>query len=59
MTNVIKKILTTINVLLLVISFFLVLYINVYQFFNLGNNPFGQGFFEFFSILLPFVLLIL
>ena len=57
MTNILKKILTKINILLLVISFFFIIYINVYQFFSLDNNPFGKNFFEFFSILLPFVLL--
>ena len=57
MTNILKKVLITINVLLLVISFFFVLYINVYQFFSLGSNPFENNFFDFFSILLPFVLL--
>jgi len=57
MTNILKKILTIINILLLVIAFFLVLYINVYQFFNLGNNPFGNDFFNFFAILLPFIIL--
>lgn len=57
MTNILKKVLTTVNVLLLVISFLFVLYINVYQFFSLNSNPFGNDFFEFFSVLLPFVLL--
>lgn len=57
MSNILKKILTTLNVLLLVIAFFLILYINVYQCFYLKNNPFGRGFFDFFAILVPFVLL--
>ena len=58
MTNVEKKILTISSILLLVISFFLALYINVYQFISLKSNPFGSNFFDFFEVLIPFVLLI-
>ena len=59
MTNIIKKVLSTLQVVLLVVAFFFALYINVYMFFDLGKNPFGRDFFNFFGILTPFVLLII
>lgn len=56
MINIIKKVLSILNILLLVIAFFFILYINVYNCFYLGKNPFDD-FFNFFSMLLPFICL--
>lgn len=54
-----KRILSFTNVLLLVISFFFCLYINVHMNVELGNNPFGRNIGQFFVSLIPFVLLMI
>lgn len=57
MSKYVKYIISFMQVITLVIAFFLVLYINIYYFFSLGKTPFGSDIWDFFSLIIPFVLL--
>ena len=59
MVNIINKLFSFLKVILLLVSFVLVLYITMYMYYNLEKQPLGSDFMEFFSNLIPFVLLLI
>ena len=59
MIKVFNNIFNIMKVVLLLVSFIMILYIMMYTFHYTGKNAFGREFFEFFGILLPFILVLM
>lgn len=59
MIKIFNKLFCIIKIIMLCLCFMITLYVLFYMYHNLGKNPFGNSFFEFFGTLFPFVLLLI
>jgi len=59
MIKIFNKIFNNLKILMVLASFIMTLYILIFMYDKLGKDPFGDSFFEFFSVLLPFILVLI
>ena len=59
MIKIFNKLFNFLKILMALVSLGLTLYILIFMYQRLEKNPFGESFFEFFGVLLPFILLII
>lgn len=56
MIKMFNKIFNILKILMVLLGLALTLYILIFMYQRLEKNPFGESFFEFFGVLLPFIL---